>query len=191
MKKQLRTRSPFYAQFESLPAEVASENFATYTEDVSIWSKVGTTITTDDIVAPDGTTTADKVARNTTSAAYVSRNGFKGSSTTRVALSVYVKQGDSEYVSIRIQGSYSNRIDFQFKWSDTPSIVRQSEHGTASVVDRSVEYINNGWFRFKFVADLDTGSTAQIMVSPKNDEDENVDSSDASSTAYLYVWGHN
>ena len=35
MKKQLRTRSPFYAQFESLPAEVASENLAQKSEDVS------------------------------------------------------------------------------------------------------------------------------------------------------------
>lgn len=190
MKKQLRTRSPFYAQFESLPAEVASENFATYTEDVSLWSKVGVDITTDDITAPDGTTTADKVARNTTSAAYVSRNGTKPvASNTRVALSMYVKQGDSEFVSIRIQGSYSNRIDFQYKFGDTPTIVRQSSHGTASLVNRTVEYINDGWFRFGFVADLDTGSTAQIMVSPKNDENENVDSSDASSTAYLYAWG--
>ena len=189
MKKQLRTRSPFYAQFESLPAEVASENLAQKSEDVSGWSKVGVNITTNDIIAPDGTTTADKVARNTTSASYVSRNAFKGSSTTRVALSIYAKQGDSEFISIRISGAYSNRIDFQFKWADTPSLIRQSSHGTASLENRSVEYINNGWFRFKFVADLDTGSIAQIMVSPKNDADENVDSSDISNDAYLYAWG--
>ena len=151
MKKQLRTRSPFYAQFESLPAEVASENLAPYTEDVSLWSKVGVTITTNDTTAPDGTTTADKVQRNTNSASYVSRNAIV-TSDPRTALSIYVKQGDSEFISIRLSGSYSNRIDLQYKWGDTPALTRQVENGTASLVNRSVEYINNGWFRFKFVA---------------------------------------
>ena len=188
MKKQLRTRSPFYAQFESLPAEVASENLAPYTEDVSLWSKVGVTITTNDTTAPDGTTTADKVQRNTNSASYVSRNAIV-TSDPRTALSIYAKQGDSEFISIRLSGSYSNRIDLQYKWGDTPALTRQVENGTASLVNRSVEYINNGWFRFKFVADISTETVAQIMVSPKNDENENIDSSDASNNAYLYAWG--
>jgi len=188
MKKQLRTRSPFYAQFESLPAEVASENLAPKSEDVSGWSKVGVTITTNDTTAPDGTTTADKVQRTTTGASYVSRNATV-TSNPRTALSIYVKQGDSEFVSIRLSGSYSNRIDFQYKFGDTPTIERQSSHGTASLVNRTVEYINNGWFRFGFVADISTETVAQIMVSAKDDADENVDSSDTSNDAYLYAWG--
>jgi len=188
MKKQLRTRSPFYAQFESLPAEVASENLAPKSEDVSGWSKVGVTITTNDTTAPDGTTTADKVQRTTTGASYVSRNATV-TSNPRTALSIYVKQGDSEFVSIRLSGSYSNRIDFQYKFGDTPTIERQSSHGTASLVNRTVEYINDGWFRFGFVADISTETVAQIMVSAKDDADENVDSSDTSNDAYLYAWG--
>ena len=189
MKKQLRTRSPFYAQFESLPAEVASENLAQNSEDVSTWTKVGVTVTTNDITAPDGELTADKIQRNTGSTSYVSRSTFKGSSTTRVALSIYAKQGDSEFISIRLSGAYANRVDLQFKWSDNPLLTRLSEHGTASLINRTVEYINDGWFRFGFVADLDTGSIAQLMTSAKDDENENIDSSDSSSNAYMYLWG--
>lgn len=113
--------------------EVAPWNLQQYSEDFSnaIWNKSNVTITTNDTTAPNGTTTADKIAQ--TSGGYVngSATGTGGNS---YVFSVYLKAGSVS--SIRLRESYYYGTNSTFNLSA----------GTATGTG-VIENVGNGWFR--------------------------------------------
>jgi hypothetical protein len=113
--------------------EVCPWNLLTYSEDFTNadWNKSNVTVTSNDTTAPNGTTTADKIAQ--TSGGYVNGNAFGTGGNTYV-FSVYLKAGSVS--SIRLRESYYYGTSSTFNLSS----------GTASATG-IIESVGNGWFR--------------------------------------------
>lgn len=149
-------------------------NLFTYSEqlDNAAWVKNVTTITANAIVAPDGTTTADKMADSdtTTAARYTFQS--PASSGTIYTSSGYFKKGEYNFVTLHAFGI--NGAVFNL---DTGVKVSQSG-GVGSIVS-----VGNGWYRCSFVFTAG-GSSVFFSQSPAG----NISYAGTTGSG-IYAWG--
>ena len=135
-----RASSATRVQSDGLIEKVRT-NLFTYSEqlDNAAWTKNVTTITANAIVAPNGTTTADKVADSSTATAarYIFQS--PASSGTIYTSSGYFKKGEYNFVTLHAFGI--NGAVFNL---DTG--VKVSQSGGVG----SIEFVGNGWYRCSF-----------------------------------------
>jgi len=122
----------------SLLLEPQRTNEFTYSEEFnqSVWFKSISTITTNQIIAPDGTLTADLLRS-------LGNNGgvfrFSGWQTTQKTISIFVKKDTSITAEIYNASSSTNKVIFNL---DTGTITQ--EGGTMT---GKIENYGNGWYR--------------------------------------------
>lgn len=151
-------------------------------------SALAVTITPNQIASPDGTINADKVLRTATSAAYVFDGATKSSAAAlQMTTSVFVKQGEGDYFAIRAQGVYPNRVDARFRFS-TKQIYQYDAFGTFTAGRSKVEEYGNGWFRLQIEYTTDAHTQINTLFSPRA-SDGIVDSTNSTSTSFVYLWG--
>jgi len=133
----------------SLLVEKVRTNLFTYSEqlDNAAWTKAVTTITANAIVAPDGTTTADKMADSDTTTAARYTYQPPASSGTIYTSSGYFKKGEYNFVTLHAFGI--NGAVFNL---DTG--VKVSQSGGVG----SIESVGNGWYRCSFAFTAGGGS---------------------------------
>ena len=191
MEKLIKTRSPLYVQYNSLPAEVESTNFFTYSEDLNNWTGVNVSVTANDTISPDGDQTADKVSRTSTGANYIEVTATKpnGTAAQAITASVFVKQYDSRYASFRVQGQFSSgRIDLQFDFETETINYTEDNNLDMQLLGTTVEQYN-GWYRIGVSVFTDVYSAISLFVSPKTDANEGIGDGDSSDDVSLFVWG--
>ncbi len=131
------TKRPVFARHP----ERGRVNLLKYTEefDNGFWSKNQSTVSSNLIVAPDGTNTADKIVEsNTNSNHYV--QGTATLNGTALTGTCYIKAGERTFVRLRINGSSSSvRAWFNLSNGTVDSV---DAGGTASIEDAG-----NGWYR--------------------------------------------
>ncbi len=149
-----------------------SEDFGTS------WTANGdVTVATNEIVAPDGTTTADKISSaNFGSGANHVRQQVNLPSGT-VNMSVFVKQGNLDNFQFRT-------ITFNPSTSDVSSIFTYSSASWTSLnanhTNAFVESYGNGWYRIGFdVNNPATGATGGVEMRL----------SEGSGNGFAYIWG--
>lgn len=166
--------------------QVRSEKF-----DNSAWTKqADLTVTANQSTAPDGDFTADKIQRGSTVGTnnYLSDAASKSSSAQLDACtSVFVKQGEGDFFAFRAQGSYPNRMDAIFQFSNT-TLTTSVAGADFTVASSKVENYGNGWYRLSVVYNTDAASTIISIFSPRGTTGS-VDSSDTSTSAFVYLWG--
>lgn len=166
----------------------ARYNSLTYSEqfDNAIWTKTNTSITQDQIVAPDGTTTADLISSDTTSGSHIV---FQSATPAPIvgafySISVYVKAGTQRYIQFGDRGdSVWRLITFDF---NTNTITN-----TTNVTSSSVQSIGDGWYRLRITATRASASGSyQPIVTFSNVSNANSPPSYIGSTAdNFYAWG--
>ena len=174
----------------SLLLEPQRVNRQFYSEQIdnAVWTKVSTTVTADQTIAPSGEYTADKVQRTSTAANYVIDSASKSASAELdITTSMFVKKGEGDFFAIRQQGSYPNRGEVKYQFS-TNTITTSVAGSDFTVVGSSVEDYGNGWVRISATFNTDASSTVSTLFSPRA-TDGTVDASDTSDSAYAYVWG--
>jgi hypothetical protein len=174
----------------SLLLEPQRVNRQFYSEQINnaVWSKVSTTVTADQTIAPSGEYTADKVQRTSTAANYVIDSASKSEvEELDITTSMFVKKGEGDFFAIRQQGSYPNRGEVKYQFS-TNTITTSVAGSDFTVVGSSVEDYGNGWVRISATFNTDASSTVSTLFSPRA-TDGTVDASDTSDSAYAYVWG--
>ncbi|QDP51105.1 MAG: hypothetical protein Unbinned3907contig1000_48 [Prokaryotic dsDNA virus sp.] len=120
----------------SVLVETQSTNLLLYSQefDNAWWKKNSSTVTANDAVAPDGTTTAEKLALGGVNSARVFRNSTVTTSNTHV-LSVWMKGTAGEKVSIEA-GSGGNSVTLTADW------VRYSVVNTGGETSTNCRIIN-------------------------------------------------
>jgi len=174
----------------SLLLEPQRVNRQFYSEQIdnAVWSKINITVTSNDLVAPNGEYTADKVQRTSTSGSYVTDNANKSSaSQLDVTTSMFIKKGEGDFFAIRQQGSYPNRGEVKYQFS-TNTLTTSVEGSDFTVVSSSAEDYGNGWIRISATFNTDANATVGTLFSPRA-TDGTIDASDTSDSAYAYVWG--
>jgi len=141
-----------------------SENLFTYSEEFSneYWSKTGSTIVENNIPAPDGTLTAEKLIGNTgvTTRQSVFASLVPVTVNKRYRFSVYLRQAERRYATI---------------WFDSSLVSEGAFYGSANVIDlqngtfaagsgagMTIQSAGNGWYRVTITA---TPTTAQMSFS--------------------------
>ena len=177
----------------SLLLEGTTTNRQIYSEqfDNAAWVKRSDiTVTANQIASPDGQITADKIQRGSTAAAdnYLSDFITKSSATAlNLTTSVFVKQGEGDFFAFRSQGLYANgRGEAIYQFST--NTLTLSASGQVSVVKSKVENYGNGWFRLSATFNTDAHTQAGAFFSPRATSGQ-IDASDTSSSAFVYLWG--
>jgi len=157
-------------------ARVYSPNLLAYTEefDNAAWTKSSLSVTANAAVAPDGSTTAEKLYPSV-SAGRIYRNVTTG---TGSVFSFYAKAGEMTAVNIRAPNNSPAAIAYLDLNTGTVSGVNGS-YGSASVTS-----VGNGWYRFVFVL---TATLTAISFAPCDAAGSTA--STPSGTNGIYAWG--
>ena len=173
----------------SLLLEGQTTNLQAYSQDFNnaVWFKFRTTVTSNSTTSPSGELNADKIQRTSTNACYIQDGFTKNASQIQYTTSVFVKQGEGDYFSLRVQGSFFERIDLRFQFS-TKSFIYTNEAGIAVLNSTSVTEYENGWLKLSYSFLSDTVNSLNNYFSARATSG-NVDGGDTSSTAFVYLWG--
>lgn len=151
------------------------------------WVVVGTTITANTTAAPDGTTTADTLARTSLLANYITQGVIKAASAIQYTYSIFVNRtsGTATYVGLRAQGAYPARVDACYRVS-TNAIVSSSAT-TFTGLTTGVKTVNANWSRVWLTFTTDTAVAIDCTAAPLT-HDGQIDDVDASSDATCMLW---
>lgn len=157
-------------------ARVYSPNLLAYTEefDNAAWTKSSLSVTANAAVAPDGSTTAEKLYPSV-SAGRIYRNVTTG---TGSVFSFYAKAGEMTAVNIRAPNNSPAAIAYLDLNTGTVSGVNGT-YGSASATS-----VGNGWYRFIFVL---TATLTAISFAPCDAAGSTA--STPSGTNGIYAWG--
>ena len=147
--------------------EPAKTNSQPYSEEFSnaSWVKTNVTITSNNVISPDGSLNASKMEVTSSSGNIYDPLGGTGD----YVFSLFVKYADIQYLRLRSTGSYAF---FDIKNGRLGS--------TINVIDSKIEDYGNGWYRCSVVGN-NTNSLIQIYLS----ETDNT----VTGTGSAYIWG--
>ncbi len=186
------TRGSTATYWDGKTTAKAEENLVTYSQELdqqSTWQQVRLNVTADDIVAPDGTTTADKLVCNTstTGGVYVQTDvNVLGNNT--IAVSVYAKVGSGgDHFALTFYDGGSNGC---YQWYDVSAgtVGTSTTFGSnVTVSSASITDVGNGWYRLIMIVDYAISDTsAKLQLRAANNQDA---VSEVSVGDYGYVWG--
>ena len=127
--------------------EAAGTNLVTYSEqfDNAAWIKTNATITANAAAAPDGTTTAEKLASSTGTWPTFIHQTFGGSGTR--TLSVFAKASDSSWLAMGGIGAGGELAYFNLSTGVIATI-------QGNVTNASMSKLPNGWYRCSVICDF-------------------------------------
>jgi hypothetical protein len=154
---------PVTGESLGLLKEEASTNLLTYSEefDQSAWQKSNTTVTSNAIAAPDGTTTADLVLDNTVNASHsIGDDSPTLSSGIDYTFSVYAKAQDLDHCFLLL---YSGGGAFPIAVAsyDLTNLTAASAAGTPAF---SIKDAENGWRRLSITETTTSAATTRAEV---------------------------
>ena len=172
-----------------LLAEAARTNlfFRSQELDDSYWGKTAISMSANSATAPDGTTTAEKMVEDTSSAtAHKSVNAvIAGTAGTTYTGSVYLKSAGRTYVSVQMTSGGL------WPTASNPYLVLNLSSCTAAstynVLATTTQALPNNWCRVSITQTLSTsGSTGLNFVLMTN---SNTDVYTGDGTSGVYIWG--
>ena len=167
------TKRPIYARHP----EGGIRNLLNYTEQFDNWSISTATLTPNQIAAPDGTLTADKLTTLTTTLYRYASQAATLTQGNTYSVSCYVKNHSSVNSWLRVRGSISSG-SVVINWSGA-SITSLTTN--EPLVSSSFESVGNDWYRVTLTVNAaEVNSIIRIYPS---------DAGDSPSTGSIYIWG--
>jgi hypothetical protein len=151
------------------------------------WSKDNSSITSNTIVAPDGTLTGDKLVEDTASSTHsCRRSSISASATTAYTITVYVKTAERTQFQIQMYGnSGGHTADFNLT---SVTATSAGTYGGWTNGSASIQAVGNGWFRLSNTATTNAGLTAFTgNIFLKNNA--GVGSYTGDGYSGIYIWG--
>ena len=152
--------------------------------DNAVWTKVNSTITVNDEVAPNDTNTADKLVENSSTGLHtLERSHTVISTNDDYSLSGFFKADERKWIGLffklldlSIKGAYFNVDD-----------------GTIGTVDAGVtarvKAVGNGFFRCAVTIDIGSGGPTSLPTEYRLARDDNDDNYTGDGASGLHVWG--
>lgn len=158
--------------------QYAPNNLLTYSQefDNAAWGKTEATVTANAAVAPDGTTTADKLIATTVNSTH-SVTQFSATAGQLYAFSVYAKAG--EYSQLQLSGFGVEGQGFNTVYNLANQTVTFAPAGS------SITAVGNGWYRCTLV--VTATNTAGPIIRIRDNSENNAFSGDG--TSGIYLWG--
>jgi hypothetical protein len=144
------------------------------------WFQGAVTVTADTEVAPDGTTTADTITANATTAVHFLSQAITFSATA-YAVSVFIKGGTHNYVQLYI-GNQSVHANFDV--TSGSGVTGTS----AGVTSSSIQDVGNGWYRCSIIFTASTANAVAVSIVSSSSA-VRAESWAALGTETVYLWG--
>jgi len=158
-----------YSGEGSLLLENQSTNLITYSEDFTnaSWTKLNSTITSNDIISPDGNVNADKIESTGTSSSIVFVSYPTITLTNTYTAFTFIKKGDNRWIRL---GHNTSAIGAA--WFDLDNGVT----GTVNCDSANIEELSNGWYKcsITFIASVSSGSSVFFIGLSDADNSTNV-----------------
>jgi hypothetical protein len=171
-----------------LLVEESRTNLLPYSEDFAdvSWIKVNATITSNAIIAPDGTLTGDKLVEDTANTFHgVTKSILKPS--VNPTITIYAKAAGRDWLYLAPFPSTPNDFtnDARAFFDVANGVVGTVTRGTASIT-----HVGNGWYRCsltmsQMTSSLSTGLTFQAITAIAN----GTQSYQGNGTSGVYIWG--
>lgn len=185
--KELPGNHAFQSTSASRPVLSARYNLLTKTEqfDDAAWGKNAATVTANAIVAPDGTTTADLLIPNGTSAAHYAVNTIAVGSAGSNGFSIYIKASGYSKFGVRDQGG--GTVEVSFSLSGAGSVIALS----GATATAAITAINDGWYRVVVTSTIASATQYRLFVLPDayTGGSLNTYSWTGDGTSGIYLWG--
>ena len=174
--------------------EEARTNLITYSEQFNdaSWVKTRASITANSTIAPDGTTTAEKLIEDTSTTTdhFINLNPSGSTSATYTA-SIFIKSAERYRIRFQIiaAGAVGNRASAWFD-SNIGSVVDTLAEGNGSVITTSIQQYPNGWYRCILTGIPSTagsGTAVNFNVTLNTTSTNTVYTGDG--TSGIYIWG--
>jgi hypothetical protein len=171
------------AAVRTLLLEPQRTNLVTRSQEINLWSdnNVGTTVTANAAVAPDGTTTADLLSGDGTA---VSQGKLRGAAFTgdgTKVFSVFLKEGTGDTRVVMQVGDLTagvTRRSVRVTWTaGVPSLTSLAGAGTLY----PIEAYTNGWYRIAFAVDSIVAANSNALVA--------LTANGAAVAGSMYIWG--
>jgi hypothetical protein len=163
----------------------ASVNLLLWTQqfDNAAWTKTRTTVTANTTVAPDGTSTADKLVEDTTaSSTHFTAQSANYTAGTTYTLSVSVKAAGRNWFDIQLPAALMGTIRNAFFDVSNGTVGTVTSGVTAAIVS-----LGNGWYRCSvtFTATASAGTGSAFLLANA----DNSISYTGDGTSGLFIWG--
>ena len=164
----------------SLLLEPQSTNLIEYSEDFSDsgWTKNNSSVTSNSVISPDGTLSADKLVEDTNTGVKFTQDIVSVSNATIYTASVFVKFAGREWIRFTDAQS-SNRIHFN-------TLTGMFGTVTGTVIDYNSIALNDGWYKLSLTTT--SVSTAYALRIELAESDNDV-SYTGDGTSGVYIWG--
>lgn len=164
----------------ALLLEPSRTNNLPYSEefDNSSWTKTNTSATANDIVSPDGNTTADKIVENSSTGEHRISDTLNLTNGSTYTYSVFAKKGERKFLRLRLEnaGVGSGQINAFF----------DLENGSTPTSGASIINYGNGWYRC--IASGTANTTSYVAKINVCDSISTI-SYTGDGTSGLYLWG--
>jgi len=167
----------------SLLLENSSTNLFTYSEDFTQgWTENNLSVTSNQVISPDGTLNADKLVEDNTNNFHRVLDTITSNQGTVYSHTVFAKAGERKYLVLR--NNLISNINACFDLED--GVVVYSGFSEANI-----EYYGNGWYRcfIKETATSTAGKSFSLLTSDKEILNNNIPSYQGDGTSGLYIWG--
>jgi hypothetical protein len=147
-----------------------------------VWATTNVTVASDDEVAPDGTTTADKLTASAATGDFFVVQSITSVSGQTYVASVFAKAGTNNYIQLAFgsqTGSYAN-FDITSGAGATGT--------SAGVTSTAIQDVGNGWFRCSVVLSS-SGFTNVVIALADSDSMGRLVDWTAAGTETVYLWG--
>ena len=161
----------------ALLLEPQRSNLIPYSQDFSnaAWEYQNVTINSNQIIAPDGTLTADKITDNSTNSAHRITDGNTTSSSGSFTYSIFLKKGTLTTAQIQVFNSGTAS-------SANVDLVNGTITSGGLGVNHTIQNYGNDWFKCSISGTLsNTATTVYLYLKQKPSYIGNGD--------YLYAWG--
>lgn len=168
------TTAAYYApRFDYNPSTLAPRgllieeqrtNLLTYSEDFTnaAWTAAELTVSGNSAVAPDGTTTADKLVESAATALHVLYRNPSYTSGLTYTATVFAKAAERTQVHVQVGGiSAFGALTWAVFDLSTQTVVNDSNSPTTSIAN-----IGNGWFRLSVTKTATATGSPQLQIGP-------------------------
>jgi hypothetical protein len=165
--------------------ELVPYNLSTYSEQFNNvdWIKADATITANAIVAPNGTTTADKITEISSTAFFIAGNLATLNASTAHTFSFYAKSAERSIARVLLGNSNFNQ---NYAYFNLSTGVTTTNATSSSMVD-----VGNGWYRC-IVTDTTLSSTTNGVagwIGPSNNMINAYNTYSGTAGNGIYIWG--
>jgi hypothetical protein len=156
-------------------------NLLTYSEDFTnaAWVKDGATVTANQIIAPDGTLTADRMIASATTAVHEMVQTYSASAGT-FTTSYIVKASGYSFIQITSSQSATDFINFDLTAGTVGSLLGYTGR---------ISSLGNGWFRCTATVAVTTPSFNQRVSIVASSSAARRESFAGDGTSGIYIWG--